>query len=128
MIELGREESLALLTSVPVDRIGLAHQALPVVRPVNHLVDGDSIVIHTHPGSALLSATGIGRVVAYEADCLDLDARIGWTVMVTGRAVPVTTSSEAARYRRLLIPASTGRWITSCGSRPRLSPATAWRA
>ncbi|MFI6661184.1 pyridoxamine 5'-phosphate oxidase family protein [Streptomyces sp. NPDC050523] len=104
MIELGREESLALLASVPVGRIGFTGQALPVVRLVNHLVDGDSSVIRTHPGSALLSATGIGQVVVYEAGCLDLHARIGWNVMVTGRAVPVTASSEAPRHRRLHIP------------------------
>jgi hypothetical protein len=40
MIELGREESLALPASVPMGSIGFTQRALPVIRLVNHLVDG----------------------------------------------------------------------------------------
>lgn len=104
MIELSRTESLALLASVPVGRIGFTRHALPVIRPVNHLVEGDSIVIRTHTGSALLNSPSIEEIVVYEADQLDPQTRTGWSVMITGRATPITTPQDAARYRHLLTP------------------------
>ncbi|MER8012495.1 pyridoxamine 5'-phosphate oxidase family protein [Streptomyces sp. NPDC094149] len=104
MIELGRSESLKLLAGVPFGRVGFTRQALPVIRPVNHLVDGDAIVIRTHPGSALARNTSVDEVAVYEADDLDPRTRTGWSVMVTGRASLVTAPWEAARYRALLVP------------------------
>jgi hypothetical protein len=47
MIELGRLECLALLAAVPVGRVGFTREALLVIRPVNHLVDGDAAIIRT---------------------------------------------------------------------------------
>ncbi|MER5509387.1 pyridoxamine 5'-phosphate oxidase family protein [Streptomyces sp. NPDC002766] len=104
MIELGREECLALLAGVAFGRVGFTRQALPVIRPVNHLVDGDTIVIRTHPGSALARHTTVDEVVVYEADDLDARTRTGWSVMVTGRASLITAPWEATPYRALLIP------------------------
>ncbi|MFJ9729218.1 pyridoxamine 5'-phosphate oxidase family protein [Streptomyces sp. NPDC101209] len=104
MIELGREESLALLASVPVGRVGFTVKALPVIRPVNHLVDGETVVIRTRAGSALARSTPVEEILVYEADQLDPLTRTGWSVMITGRAVPVTDPAEAARFRDLLIP------------------------
>ncbi|MGW1752542.1 pyridoxamine 5'-phosphate oxidase family protein [Streptomyces sp. NPDC002092] len=37
----GREECLALLASGPMGRIGFTQRALAVMRPVDHLVDGE---------------------------------------------------------------------------------------
>lgn len=104
MTELGREESLALLASVPLGRLGLSQQALPTIRLVNHLVDGEHIVIRTHTDSALLRDPSLAEVVVYEADQIDLEARTGWSVMVTGRASLVTDPLDVARYQQLLTP------------------------
>ncbi|MFD7781299.1 pyridoxamine 5'-phosphate oxidase family protein [Streptomyces sp. NPDC059753] len=104
MTELGRGECLALLASVPLGRIGVSRQALPTIRPVNHLVDGEHIVIRAHTGSALLRDPSLSEVVVYEADQIDLEARTGWSVMVTGRASLVTDPLEVARYQQLLTP------------------------
>ncbi|MHC3475565.1 pyridoxamine 5'-phosphate oxidase family protein [Streptomyces sp. 7R007] len=104
MTELGREESLALLASVPLGRIGFSIQALPAIRPVNHLVDGDRIVFRTHTGSALVRDPSVEEVMVYETDQIDLEDRTGWSVMVTGRASLITDPLTATRYRDLLIP------------------------
>jgi len=104
MIKLSREESLGLLARVPMGRIGFTQQALPVIRPVNHLVDGDNIVIRTPSGSALQRNTGTDQVVVYEADQIDPQSYTGWSVMVTGLATQITIEAEADRYRRLLRP------------------------
>jgi len=79
--------------------------ALPAIRPVNHIVEGDRIIIRTHLGSAIDSAVaGTGTVVAYEADMIDPDDHLGWSVIVIGRARRVTDPGEVARYREILQP------------------------
>ena len=102
--ELSREESLRLLSSVSLGRVVFTHQALPAIRPVNHLVDDGQVIIRTHPGAAILTAAQRGVVVAYEADVLDPEAHVGWSVVVTGVARPVRDPRAAADYRRRLRP------------------------
>lgn len=43
-------------------------------------------------------------VVAYEADAIDPDTHLGWSVVVTGYAHLVTNPDELARYQELLHP------------------------
>ncbi|ARP68615.1 pyridoxamine 5'-phosphate oxidase family protein [Streptomyces pluripotens] len=105
-IDLDRAEALRLLGSVPLGRIVFTRQALPTVHPVNHVLDGGDIVIRTPEGVALTSQSGpaerIGVVVAYEADAIDPDTHLGWSVVVTGYARLVTDPGELARIRSLL--------------------------
>jgi Pyridoxamine 5'-phosphate oxidase len=104
MLELSRAESLWLLASVPIGRLVFTHQALPAVRPVNHIVDSDKIVIGLTPGSAIAGSTSQGgTVVAYEADSLDLTTRQGWTVIVVGIA-RLESEAAALLYRAELRP------------------------
>ncbi|MFJ9900938.1 pyridoxamine 5'-phosphate oxidase family protein [Streptomyces sp. NPDC091280] len=104
MTELAPEEAVELLASVPLGRIGFSRRALPVIRPVNHLVEGGYIVIRTHVGSAVLRRSPVPEVVVYEADHIDLPSRSDWSVMVTGRAGQVADPLEVTRYQRLLVP------------------------
>jgi len=105
LLELPREQSLELLASVPVGRLVFTHQALPAVRPVNHLVAGDQIVIGLTAGSAIAASTGRGgTVVAYEADSLDPADRSGWTVIVVGVAQLETSAVRVLEYRARLRP------------------------
>ncbi|MGW3658287.1 pyridoxamine 5'-phosphate oxidase family protein [Streptomyces sp. NPDC005151] len=107
-VELDSDEALRLLGSVSFGRIVFTRHALPTIRPVNHVLDNGDIVIRTHEGAALTSraqqADGQGVVVAYEADAIDPDMHLGWSVMVTGYAHLVTEPGELARYRALLNP------------------------
>ena len=108
VVELDPAEALRLLGSVSLGRIVFTRQALPTVRPVNHLMDEGDIVIRTHEGEALTSHAqqddGTGVVVAYEADAIDPDTHLGWSVVVTGYARLVTDPRELARVRSLLRP------------------------
>jgi nitroimidazol reductase NimA-like FMN-containing flavoprotein (pyridoxamine 5'-phosphate oxidase superfamily) len=103
---LGRNRCLELLASVPVGRVVFTTRALPAIRPVNHLVDGDTIVIRTSLGTSLASAvtTDGSVVVAYEADVIDTASGTGWAVVVTGTARLVLDPDLAARYERDLHP------------------------
>jgi len=104
LVELSRREALKLLGSARLGRVAFTEQALPAIRPVSHVMDGDTIVIRTHSGSALLKRTVDSEVVAYEADLLDPAARTGWSVVVTGMATRVSDPDELARYQALLVP------------------------
>ncbi|MEV5875368.1 pyridoxamine 5'-phosphate oxidase family protein [Streptomyces sp. NPDC052101] len=105
-IDLDRVEALRLLATVPLGRIVFTRQALPTVRPVNHILDHGDIVIRTHEGAALTyhaqQDDGTGVVVAYEADAIDPVTHLGWSVVVTGYARLVTDPGELARIRSLL--------------------------
>jgi nitroimidazol reductase NimA-like FMN-containing flavoprotein (pyridoxamine 5'-phosphate oxidase superfamily) len=102
--ELSREESLRLLGSVSLGRVVFTDRALPAIRPVNHLLDHGRIIIRSHAGAAIVSAAERGVVVAYEADTIDPDSRVGWSVVVTGVAKPVRDQAAVERYERLLRP------------------------
>jgi hypothetical protein len=105
MVELDRDEALALLGSVGIGRIVFTRDALPAIRPVNHaLIDGQ-LVVRTHEGAALAAAAdGTGTVVAYEADVIDQETHLGWSVVVTGFAHLVSDPEQLARYEQVVAP------------------------
>jgi hypothetical protein len=119
-IELTTGECWQLLASVPIGRGVFTHRAMPAIRPVNHLVEGRTIIIRTHLGAAIASraaapaGTGAGSegsrdedpgsVVCYEADQIDPARHTGWSVIVTGLARMVTDPGAIARYADALEP------------------------
>lgn len=103
--QLTRAQALELLSSVPIGRLVFTHQALPAIRPVNHLVEGESIVVRATAGATITAVAGRnGVVVAYEADALDTARQIGWSVIVVGTARLLDDDAAAERYRSLLTP------------------------
>jgi hypothetical protein len=102
LVELDRFDALALLSTVQLGRIVFTHKALPAVRPVNHLVDGQYVIIRSHLGAAPVSAATDCVVVAYEADTIDATHHLGWSVIVTGHASLLTEPEQVHRYQRLL--------------------------
>jgi nitroimidazol reductase NimA-like FMN-containing flavoprotein (pyridoxamine 5'-phosphate oxidase superfamily) len=106
--QLSRSKALALLGSVPMGRLVFTDQALPAIRPVNHLVEGETIIVRATSGAAITAAARRdGTVVAYEADCIDADSQLGWSVIVVGTARLMDDEHAAPRYRARLRP-----WIS----------------
>lgn len=102
---LDRDEAMRLLASADYGRVVFTLNALPAIRPVNHLVDDDRIIIRTRLNaaiSAVARAANPGLVVAYEADSFDSERRVGWSVVATGRARTVDDPDECSRYEQLL--------------------------
>jgi len=97
---LSREQCLALVASVPVGRVVYTDQALPAVMPMNFVLDGDGIVIHTASDSALAAAVR-NAVVAFQADDFDSGATTGWSITITGQARLVDDAEETTRLARL---------------------------
>ena len=103
--QVTRTTSLELLGSVSIGRLVFTHHALPAIRPVNHLVEGESIIVRATAGAAITSAAGRdGAIVAYEADSIDPETQLGWSVIIVGTARLLTDEQAAARYRARLRP------------------------
>ncbi|MET9492953.1 pyridoxamine 5'-phosphate oxidase family protein [Nocardia sp. NPDC006630] len=122
-IDLQRAEALRLLASVSFGRVVFTRDALPAIRPVNHLVDDNEIIIvRTQLTSRLTSVVRADSnvVVAYEADDIDPIRHVGWSVVVTGIARTVTDPIRVARYERLLRPWVDGAMDTVVAIEPTL--------
>jgi uncharacterized protein len=78
---LGLEECLTLLASRPYGRIAYLDAGAPSIVPVNHLVDGSTVVLRSLDGGKLGAAI-FERPVAFELDDLDFVTRTGWSVIV----------------------------------------------
>lgn len=102
---LTREQALLRLRRVPMGRVAFSSRAMPAIRPVNHIVDDDGmIIIRSNEGGTIVTATDAARgsVVSFEADCIDNENRTGWTVMVTGLARIIDDPVRADEYRQEL--------------------------
>jgi uncharacterized protein len=97
---LSEGESLELLAATSVGRIVYSDRALPFVVPVNFVLDGMDIVIRTSARSGLVT-NAPGHVVAFEADWIDPVDKVGWSVVVTGRAQLVDDLEEIKRLDQL---------------------------
>lgn len=102
MRQVSRQQALRLLGSVSLGRIAFTAHAMPEIRPVNHILDDEDIIIRSHVGAAILSTHG--KVVSYEADALDPDSHLGWSGMVLGKAQVVEDPAAVERYSRMVEP------------------------
>ncbi len=93
---LSTQECIDLLVSVPIGRVGLTLNALPVIFPVNYRLIGDSVVFGSMAGSSLSKATD-GAIAAFQADSYDEAERSGWTVMAVGHASHLRDSEALGR-------------------------------
>ena len=105
-VDLTATESWRLLASVSLGRIVFTKDALPAIRPVNHLVDDHTIIIRSHLGAAIVAHAAFddGVVVCYEADDIDPVRHTGWSVVATGTARLVDDPEAIARYEQQLAP------------------------
>ena len=106
---LSHAEAMRLLAIASVDygRVVFTLNALPAIRPVNHLVDEGRIIIRTRLTTAISTVVTFadsGVVVAYEADDFDSQTQSGWSVVATGWAHRVNDPGQVSRYERLLHP------------------------
>ena len=77
--ELEPEICWRLLGRRPVGRVGFVVQGEPIVLPVNHAVDGHSIVMRTGE-TTMLEELGGGAPAAFEVDDTDAYSETGWSV------------------------------------------------
>jgi nitroimidazol reductase NimA-like FMN-containing flavoprotein (pyridoxamine 5'-phosphate oxidase superfamily) len=100
MIVLEAGECWRLLREADVGRLAVSIGDHPDIFPINHVVDRDSVVFKTVPGTKLSGAV-LGRSVAFEADGYDAWSGDAWSVVVKGRAVEIETAEDIARAENL---------------------------
>ena len=98
--ELGPVECWHLLRTVEVGRLAVAIRNRPDIFPVNYVVDAETILINTAPGTKLAAAV-LGRAVAFEADVLDTVERSAWSVVVKGTADELTSLDDLIEVEAL---------------------------
>jgi uncharacterized protein len=83
--EIGRTECLELIGTSRVGRVAYCDEHGPVVLPVNHVLDGDQILIRISPHSLLARHLRSGRA-SFQVDEFDDYTQSGWSVLVRADA------------------------------------------
>ncbi|MCB5274870.1 hypothetical protein BJG92_02408 [Arthrobacter sp. SO5] len=99
---LEHHECWRLLRSVSVGRLAVWVDDHPDIFPINYKVDHGSLVFRTAVGTKLQAATG-DTPVAVEADGVDADTGIAWSVVIKGQAAPVKDQQEVLDTVGLLL-------------------------
>jgi uncharacterized protein len=94
---LSLAQCLTLLRSRPLGRLAYVDRGAPTVVPVNHLVDGSTVVMRTLAGGKLDAAL-VGKPVAFQLDDHDPARGTGWSVVVRGRADLLEDDERIAGY------------------------------
>lgn len=99
---LDRDACLALLSSVVIGRVVWSPYGKDLkVVPVNFVLDGDGIVFRTAHGGKL-DAIQHGVSLVFETDDVEAALRVGWSVVLSGRAEVVTDREQVGRLERLV--------------------------
>jgi hypothetical protein len=116
---LGDAAAMRLLASVDYGRVVFTLNALPAIRPVNHVVDRGRIIIRTRLSSAISAAVRSADrvVVAYEADSIDPEAQTGWSVVAIGLAGTLIDPDQISCYEQLLHP-----WVNHADTVVAITP------
>jgi len=113
--ELGREECLALMSTQRLGRLGVMVDGVPLVLPMQFLLDGETVVLQTNQGAKALHAPLTS--VSFEVDQVDWDQGVGWSVIIQGLGEDISTAiderSEALRSLAVhsWAPPPADRWL-----------------
>lgn len=99
---LDHSECWRLLRSVSIGRLAVWVDDHPDIFPVNYKVDHGTLVFRTAEGTKLRAATG-DTPVAVEADGIDADSGVAWSVVIKGQATTVRNQEEVLDTVGLLL-------------------------
>jgi uncharacterized protein len=106
---LEHHECWALLRTVSVGRLAVLVDGRPDIFPVNYTVDSGTLVFRTSQGTKLSAASG-DAPVALEADGVDPESGLAWSVVIKGTAALVKSTEDVLETSRLyLFPWQSGR-------------------
>jgi hypothetical protein len=106
---LEHHECWALLRTVSVGRLAVLADGRPDIFPINYTVDGGTLVFRTGEGTKLAGASKSAHV-ALEADGVDPDTGLAWSVVAKGPADVVTGTEQVLATTGLyLFPWQAGR-------------------
>jgi len=114
LVDLNRDDCLALLAGGLIGRVVVSDGALPAAYPVPYLLDCGEVLFRAAT-TGRLAVVATGRVVGFQADDLDADTRTGWSVLAVGEVYEVVDPSRFAdladRLPEPWIPDPTARML-----------------
>ena len=128
LLVIDQGECLRLLGGVHLGRLGFTSRSLPVILPVNFVVD-DSRGVFTTDSASILAAAIASDIACLEVDDHDAVSHTGWSVLATGHlnelsddeADEVTRRAPLPSWRPMPFPHVVGLEIEMISGR-RLSP------
>lgn len=116
LVALTGMECYRLLAGQQVGRLGVDVGRYPLIFPVNFVLDGETILVRTHPGTMLASSDFAD--VTFEVDEIDPRTHSGWSVLVRGIAEEVpappgggSPGGPRTRGPEPWAPGEHGRWL-----------------
>lgn len=101
--ELSYAECRGLLVRQRAGRVAVATPDGPHIIPLNYSVVDESIIFRTTPFS-ILATYARNAKLAFEVDHFDDEHKLGWSVVVRGRADVVSDPEEINRIRKVCAP------------------------
>jgi hypothetical protein len=132
--DLPVHECWALLRGVSVGRLAIWDSDHPDIFPINYTVDHGTLVFRTGEGTKL-TAVLAGHPVALEADGVDPDTGIAWSVVVKGSGALLSSTGDLLdSFSLRLFPWHAGRKdnfvrispTSVTGRRFRVTPPAEW--
>jgi uncharacterized protein len=106
---LEHHECWAMLRTVSVGRLAVLVDGRPDIFPINYTVDGGTLIFRSGEGTKLAAASE-GAAVALEADGVDPDTGLAWSVVVKGAADVITGNEHIMETMQLyLFPWQAGK-------------------
>ena len=102
VLNLEHHECWAMLRNVSVGRLAVLVAGRPDIFPINYTVDGGTLVFRTSEGTKLSGASE-DAAVAVEADGVDPDTGLAWSVVVKGTAAVVTGTEQVLDTTQLFL-------------------------
>lgn len=112
---LSESESARLLKSHDLGRLAIVVDGRPEIFPVNYAFDEGVVVFRTAPGLKLERAPL--TYAAFEADSVDRERGVAWSVVVKGTVHEITTAIDrlSERLRQLVVrpafPGERSEWL-----------------
>lgn len=98
-----------MLRMVSVGRLAVLADGRPDIFPINYTVDGGTLVFRTGEGTKLAGSSKVAAV-ALEADGVDQETGLAWSVVVKGSADVITGNEHLMETTQLyLFPWQAGK-------------------
>ncbi len=93
--DLSREKSFELIRRGRLARLGCISDGEPYIVPVNYILDGENILVHSLPGRKIQAMRANPRV-CFQID--EIEDELSWkSVLVYGRYEEINQGAERAR-------------------------------
>ena len=113
---LDADECWALLGEAEVGRVAWAGSDGVIIVPVNFRLMGHTIVFHTVQGTALSTLVEPTQI-AFQADDIDRESAIGWSVVARGTTGPIDASVPSGSWLEGAQPIGVGVTVASIDGR-----------